>query len=189
MSRESAVKSFPALTVPPSLRTHGRNGNASRLRVGPLRPRRGPKGIRPRGGGQIWEGNGPLGALPRCSFNPKAESPGRSRLAALESGFSSFRAEMASMFASLQGRLTGVSALSGVSALPGVSALQGLSGVSAFSGLSALPGQSIHSATVHGDTPMEVEMWSALAGPPRLPLHSLKWSHHSLHTDPRCATK
>ena len=31
--------------------------------------------------------------------------------------------------------------------------------------LSALPGQSFHSATVHGDTPMEVEMGSALSGP------------------------
>ena len=34
---------------------------------------------------------------------PKAESPGRLRLAALESGFSSFRTEIASMFASLTG--------------------------------------------------------------------------------------
>ena len=52
-----------------------------------------------------------------------------------------------------------LSAPSGVSALPGVSALTGLSGVSAFSG------QSIHSVAVHGDTPMKVEMGSALAGP------------------------
>ena len=44
--------------------------------------------------------------MPGCSFNPKAESPGRLRLASLESGFSSFRTEMASMFASLTGRLT-----------------------------------------------------------------------------------
>ena len=256
------------------------------------------------GGEQIWEGNGPFGALLRCSFNPstsKAETPGRSRLAALESGFSSFRAEMASMFASLQGRLTAShppgpkadesrhcdggarggeifpevplagqqpcqgllgpealplvggapgcdlsdpshvmeprgpanhmatamdpvhgfqsgfgqaeftlttqrgavlrsgygsegtgevsmgmgstaftghqsqpgdaarqpfpvidSALSGVSAPSGVSALPG---VSALSGVSAIPGQFIHSATVHGDIPMEVEMGSTLAGP------------------------
>ena len=64
--------------------------------------------------------------------------------------------------------LLGVSALSGVSALPGVPALQGLSGVSALSGVSGLPalsGQSIHSVAVHGDTPMEVEMGSAPAGP------------------------
>ena len=54
------------------------------------------------------------------------------------------------------GGLGRASALSGVSALPGVSAL---SGVPAFSG------QSIHSVAVHGDTPMEVEMGSALAGP------------------------
>ena len=67
------------------------------------------------------------------------------------------------------------SALSGVSALPGlsgVSALPGLSGVSALPGLSALPGQSFHSAAIHGDTPMDVEMGPALAGPfgsPALP--------------------
>ena len=57
---------------------------------------------------------------------------------------------------------SGVSALLGVSALPRVSALPGLSGVSALPGVS---GQSIHSVAVHGDTPMEVEMGSALAGP------------------------
>ena len=43
---------------------------------------------------------------PDVPSTPKAESPGRLRLAALESGFSSFRTEMASMFASLTGRLT-----------------------------------------------------------------------------------
>ena len=37
-----------------------------------------------------------------------------------------------------------------------------LSGHSAFPGYSALPGQSSHSAAVHGDTPMEVEMGPAL---------------------------
>ena len=51
------------------------------------------------------------------------------------------------------------SGVSGVSALPGVSGVAALPGVSAFSG------QSIHSVAVHGDTPMEVEMGSALAGP------------------------
>ena len=106
MSRESAVESFPALTVPPSLWTHGRSGNASRLRVGPLRPRRGPKGIRPRGGSKSGKAAALSGHCPDAPSTSKAESPGRSRLAALESGFSSFRAEMASMFASLQGRLT-----------------------------------------------------------------------------------
>ena len=105
-SRESAVRSFPALTVPPSLRTHGRNGNASRLRVGALRPRRGPKGIRPRGGTNLGRQTAPSGHCPDVPSTPKAESPGRLRLASLESGFSSFRAEMASMFASLQGRFT-----------------------------------------------------------------------------------
>ena len=40
-----------------------------------------------------------------------------------------------------------------------------LSGHSALPGLSALPGQSFHSATVHGDTPMEVEMGPTLVGP------------------------
>ena len=54
------------------------------------------------------------------------------------------------------------SALSGVSALPGLSAL---SGVSALPGLSALPGQSFHSAAIHGDTPMDVEMGPALPDP------------------------
>ena len=40
-----------------------------------------------------------------------------------------------------------------------------LSGHSALPGYSALPGPSSHSAAVHGDTPMEVEMGPALAGP------------------------
>ena len=106
MSRESAVKSFPALTVPPSLRTHGRNGNASRLRVGPLRPRRSPKGDSAKGGNKSGKATAPSGHCPDVPSTSKAESPGRSRLAALESGFSSFWAEMASMFPSLQGRLT-----------------------------------------------------------------------------------
>ena len=39
---------------------------------------------------------------PEVPSTPKAESPGRFRLAALESGFSSIRTEIASMFASLQ---------------------------------------------------------------------------------------
>ena len=30
---------------------------------------KGPKGNSAKGGEQIWEGNGPSGALPRCSFN------------------------------------------------------------------------------------------------------------------------
>ena len=47
-------------------------------------------------------------------------------------------------------------ALSGHSALPGLSTLPGLS---------ALPGQSSHSAAIHGDTPLEVEIGPALAGP------------------------
>ena len=44
-----------------------------------------------------------------------------------------------------------------------------LSGHSALPGLSALPGQSFHSATVHGDTPMEVEMGPTLVGSPAMP--------------------
>ena len=62
----------------------------------------------------------------------------------------------------------GVSAFPGVSALPGLSALSGVSalpGVSGLSGVSAFSGQSIDSVAVHGDTPMEVEMGSPLAGP------------------------
>ena len=54
------------------------------------------------------------------------------------------------------------SALSGVSALPGLSAL---SGVSTLRGLPALPGQSFHSAAIHGDTPMDVEMGPASSAP------------------------
>ena len=67
------------------------------------------------------------------------------------------------MNAAQQLLLVDYSALSGHSALPGRSALPGLS---------ALPGQSSHSAAIHGDTPMEVEMGPALAGPlgsPALP--------------------
>ena len=71
VSRESAVKSFPALTVPPSLRMHGRNGNASRLRVGPLRPRRGPKGIRPRGGTNLGRQRPPQGIAQMFLQPPK----------------------------------------------------------------------------------------------------------------------
>ena len=41
---------------------------------------------------------------PDVPSTPKAESPGRLRLAALESGFSSFKTEIASMFPSLTGR-------------------------------------------------------------------------------------
>ena len=265
--RKSAVKSFPALTVPPSLRTHGRSGNASRLRVGPLRPRRGPKGKWPpclpvsrdasrrpipgpkadesrhcdggARGGEIFPEvplasqqpcRGLLGpeALPLVGGAPGCDSSDPSHVmeprgpanhtatamdpvhglqsgfgqtdftlttqrgAILRSGYGSEGTGEVSMgmgstaFTGHQSQpgdaarqpfpvidsgvsaLPGVSALqclsalSGVSALPGVSALQGLS---AFSGLSALPGQSIHSATVHGNTPMEVEMGSALAGP------------------------
>ena len=50
-----------------------------------------------------------------------------------------------------------------------------LPGRSAVPGLSALLGQSFHSAAVHGDTPMQVEMGPALAGSPAIrqapPLH------------------
>ena len=85
---------------------HGSDGNASRLLESPLRPRRGPKGIRPRGGSKSGKAAAPSGHCPDTPSTSKAESPGRLRLAALESGFSSFRTEIASMFASLQGRFT-----------------------------------------------------------------------------------
>ena len=85
---------------------HGSDGNASRLLGSPLRPRRGPKGIQPRGGSKSGKAAAPSGHCPDTPSTSKAESPGRLRLAALESGFSSFRAEIASMFASLQGRFT-----------------------------------------------------------------------------------
>ena len=58
---------------------------------------KGPKGDSAKGG------NKPGKVSPDVPSTPKAESPGRLRLAALES---SFRTEMASMFASLTGRLT-----------------------------------------------------------------------------------
>ena len=77
--------------MPPSLRTHGRNGSASRHQNGPLRPRRGPKGIRLRGGTN-------LGKYAQMFLQPpKPSLLGRLRLAALE---------FASMFAGLTGRLT-----------------------------------------------------------------------------------
>ena len=97
-SRES-----PCSHCAPSHRTHGRNGSASSAQNGPLRPRRGPRGgDSAKGGG----GNKPGKVCPDVPSTPKAESPGRLRLAALESGFSSFKTEIASMFASLTGRPT-----------------------------------------------------------------------------------
>ena len=67
---------------------------------------KGPKGDSAKGGSKSEKAAALPGHCPDAPSTSKAESPGRSRLAALESGFSSFRAEMASMFASLQGRLT-----------------------------------------------------------------------------------
>ena len=67
---------------------------------------KGPKGDSAKGGSKSGKATAPSGHCPDVPSTSKAESPGRSRLAALETGFSSFRAEMASMFASLQGRLT-----------------------------------------------------------------------------------
>ena len=58
------------------------------------------------GGSKSGKAAAPSGHCPVTPSTSKAESPGKSRLAALESGFSSFRTEIASMFASLQGRLT-----------------------------------------------------------------------------------
>ena len=60
----------------------------------------------------------------------------------------------------------GSTAFTGHQSQPGDAARQPFTvNDSALSGVSALPGQSFHSATVHGDTPMEVEMGSALTGP------------------------
>ena len=67
---------------------------------------KGPKGDSAKGGSKSGKVTALPGHCPDAPSTSKAESPGRSRLAALESGFSSFRAEMALMFASLQGRLT-----------------------------------------------------------------------------------
>ena len=67
---------------------------------------KGPKGDSAKGGSKSGKVTALPGHCPDAPSTSKAESPGRSRLAALESGFSSFRAEMATMFASLQGRLT-----------------------------------------------------------------------------------
>ena len=61
---------------------------------------KGPKGDSAKGGNKYGK------VCPDVPSTPIAESPGRLRLAALESGFSSFRTEIASMFASLQGRFT-----------------------------------------------------------------------------------
>ena len=61
---------------------------------------KGPEGDSAKGGNKSGK------VCPEVPSTPKAESPGRLRLAALESGFSSFRTEIASMFASLQGRFT-----------------------------------------------------------------------------------
>ena len=244
---------------------------------------KGSKGDSAKGGNKSGKATAPSGHCPDVPSTPKAESPGRSRLAALESGLSSFWAEMASMFASLQGRLTashppgskadesrhcdggarggeifpkvplasqqpcqgllgpealplvggapgcdssdpshvmeprgpanhtatamnpvhglqsgfgqtdftltiqrgavlrsgygsegtgevsmgmGSTAFTGHQSQPGDAARQPFPVVdSALPGVSALSGQSIHSVAVHGDTPMEVEMGSALAGP------------------------
>ena len=60
-----------------------------------------PRGIQLRGGG-----GKPGKVCPDVPSTPKAESPGSLRLAALESGFSSFKTEIASIFVSLTGRLT-----------------------------------------------------------------------------------
>ena len=81
--------------MPPSHRKHGRNGSASSAQNGPLRPRRGPRGIQLRGGNKSGK------VCPDVPSTPKAESSGRLRLAALESGFLSFKTEIASMFVSL----------------------------------------------------------------------------------------
>ena len=67
---------------------------------------KGSKGDSAKGGSKSGKAVAPSGHCPVTPSTSKAESPGRSRLAALESGFSSFRTEIASMFASLQGRLT-----------------------------------------------------------------------------------
>ena len=67
---------------------------------------KGSKGDSAKGGSKSGKAAAPSGHCPVTPSTSKAESPGRSRLAALESGFSSFRTEIASMFASLQGRLT-----------------------------------------------------------------------------------
>ena len=61
---------------------------------------KGPKGDSAMGG------NKPGKVCPDVPSTPKAVSPGRLRLTAWESDFSSFKAEIASMFASLTGRLT-----------------------------------------------------------------------------------
>ena len=59
-----------------------------------------------KGGNKSGKVMAPSGHCPVVPSTPKAESPGRLRLTALESGFSSFKTEIASMLASLQGRFT-----------------------------------------------------------------------------------
>ena len=67
---------------------------------------KGSKGDSAKGGSKSGKAAAPSGHCPDTPSTSKAESPGRLRLAALESGFSSFWTEIASMFASLQGRFT-----------------------------------------------------------------------------------
>ena len=85
----TVVYIIPALTVPPSPGTAGRSGNVSSRPKRPLRPRRGSKGDSVKGGG-----------------TPDTGSPCRERLAALEAGFSSFKTDIASIFADFTGRFT-----------------------------------------------------------------------------------
>ena len=61
---------------------------------------KGPKGESVKGGNKAGK------VCPGVPSSPKADSPGRLRLAALEAGFSSFKTEIVSMFASLTGRFT-----------------------------------------------------------------------------------
>ena len=60
---------------------------------------KGPKGESAKGGNKSGK------VCPEVPSTPKAVSPGRLRLAALEAGFSSFKTEIASMFANLTGHL------------------------------------------------------------------------------------
>ena len=64
---------------------------------------------------------------------------------------------------------TASTALTGQRSQPTDAARQLFIVYTAFTGHTALSGQSSHSAAVHGDTPMEVEMGPALAGPLRSP--------------------
>ena len=89
----------PALTAPP-LPGHVEEMGAPADRQKVLFNHEGAQGEISKGGNKAGK------VYPAVPSTPKTDSPGRLRLANLEAGFSSFKTEIASMFATLTGRLT-----------------------------------------------------------------------------------